>query len=220
VLVLPAHEAAHVWVVDAAAGGRRLFVASDEVTWDAAGRVSVRASGPAPDVREYVGGAWRAPEWEHVDGAAVAASVPAELVREATVPSGDYGSRDGRQSAPADAVLDAHAAVYRLDLPAQFDRDAVVRVRWAGDVAQLRVDGVTATDRFWDGSELVANLHDSGARAGSRVELHVLPLRTDSGVHLPADAAARLAAAAEALCALDDVRIDQRSLWREVTGER
>lgn len=220
VLVLPADEAADVWVVDAAAGGRRLFVASDEVTWDAAGRVSVRASGAVPDVREYVGGAWRAPDWEHVDGAAVAASVPFELAREATTPSGDHGSRDGRQSAPSDAVLDAHAAVYRLNLPAEFDRDAVLRVRWAGDVAQLRVDGVTATDRFWDGSDLVANLHDMGAGAGSRVELHVLPLRTDSGVHLPADAAARLATAPGAVCALDDVSLEQRALWREVAGRR
>jgi hypothetical protein len=216
VLVLPATDAARVWVVDAAAGGRRLFVGSGEVTWDAVGRVSVRGSGDTPDVREYVDGAWLTPEWEHADGAGVAASVSVRRVRASTLPSGDYGSRDGRQAAPDDAVLDAHAAVYRVDIPAGLDADAVLRVRWAGDVAQLRVDGVTATDRFWDGSELVANLHDIGAAPHARVEVRILPLRRDTGVHLPVDAAARLAASADGLSELDDARIDQRALWREI----
>jgi hypothetical protein len=215
VLVLPADAAAQVWVVEAAAGGRRLFVGADELTWDAAGRVSVRAGGPAPDVREYAGGAWRELAWEHVGGAAVAESVAVETDREPSMPSGRYGSRDGRPSAPDDAVLEAHAAVYRLDIPEWVGEDAVLRIRWAGDVAQLRVDGVTATDRFWDGSELVANLRDIGVSPSARVELHVLPLRRDSGVHLPADAAARLAAAADGLCALDAAEIDQRALWSE-----
>ena len=216
VLVLPADDAERVWVVDAAAGARRLLLSVDEVTWDAAGRVSVRASGPAPELREYVGGAWRALEWEPVDGAARAASVPARLVRAETMPSGDYGSRDGRQAAPHDAVLDAHAAVFRLEVPEWVDEDAVLRIEWAGDVAQLHVDGLTVTDRFWDGSELVANLRDLGAGPHTRVELRVLPLRSDSGVHLPADAAARLAASDGALCAVDGARIDQRGLWREI----
>ncbi|WP_157005354.1 beta-galactosidase [Microbacterium trichothecenolyticum] len=248
VLVLPSTDAPRAWVVDAAAGGRRLFVGSGELTWDGAGRVSVRTNAAVPDVREYVDGAWHTPEWEHVDGAAAAAeptrpdaprgpsgppqpeapldapaprgrgvgAVPVSLIREATSPSGDYGSRDGRQAAPDDAVVDAHAGVYRLEVPEGLDDDAVLRVRWAGDVAQLRVDGVTATDRFWDGSELVANLRDIGVGPGASVELHILPLRRDTGVHLPEDAAARLAASADGLCELDDARIDQRALWREI----
>jgi hypothetical protein len=246
VLVLASDDADHVWVVDAAAGGRRLLVGADEVTWDAGGRVAVRASGPEPDLREYSGGIWRDLEWAIPDATAPrrstigstparerdgdpegadpegadpegAASVPIRLVRRETMPSGDYGSRDGRQAAPHDAVLDAHAAVYRLDVPERFDDDAVLRVQWAGDVAQLRVDGVTATDRFWDGSELVVNLRDIGAGPATRIELRVLPLRTDSGVHLPADAAARLAAADRALCEVSAARIDQRALWTEKT---
>ncbi|MDR7183579.1 hypothetical protein J2X85_000602 [Microbacterium trichothecenolyticum] len=216
VLVLPAADASRVWVVDAAAGGRRLFVSSDELTWDGAGRVSVRASGDAPDVREYVDGSWLTPDWEHVDGAGMEATIDVRALREGTPPSGEYGSRDGRQAAPDDTVLDNHAAVYRLEIPEGLDADAVLRVRWAGDVAQLRVDGMTATDRFWDGSELVANLHDIGAGPDARVELHVLPLRRDTGVHLPAAAAARLAASADRLCELADARIDQRALWREI----
>ena len=132
-----------------------------------------------------------------------------------STPSGGYGSRDGRPAAPDDAVVDAHAAVHRIDGPEWADEDAVLRVAWAGDVAQLRVDGVTVTDRFWDGSDLVVNLRDIGVAASSRVELHVLPLRRDSGVNLPADAAARLTAATAALCALDAVEISQRALWHE-----
>lgn len=215
VLVLPAADAGQVWVVDAAAGGRRLFVGSDELTWDAAGRVSVRASGSAPDVREYTDGAWRELPWEHVGGAAVAESIPVQLMRAASMPSGRYGARDGRPAAPDDAVLEPHAAVYRLGIPEWVDEDAVLRVRWAGDIAQLRVDGVTATDRFWDGSELVANLRDIGASPSTHVEVHVVPLRRDSDVHLPADAAIRLATSADGLCAVDAAEIDQRALWRE-----
>ncbi|GAA5087787.1 hypothetical protein GCM10025760_09350 [Microbacterium yannicii] len=226
VLVVPASQAAHLWVVDADGGESRVLLSRDEVTWDAAGRVSVRAGGAAPDVREYAGGAWRELVWEHVSGVARAAravtgqrgdaaSVDVSLVRAASTPSGEYGSRDGRPAAPDDAVLEEHAAVYRLEVPGWVDEDAVVRVAWAGDVAQLRVDGVTATDRFWDGSDLVVNLRDIGVSASSRVELHVLPLRRESAVHLPADAAARLAAATDALCALDAVEISQRALWPE-----
>ncbi|MFD4960009.1 beta-galactosidase [Microbacterium sp. NPDC058389] len=212
VLVLTAAEAAVAWVVEA--GERRLLVSPDEVTWDAAGRVAVRSATAHPDVREYVDCGWRAVDLVRVSGSALTAGLGVRTEREATVPSGDYGVRDGRQAAPRDDVLDAHAAVYLLDVP-EHTADAVLRVRWAGDVLQLRVDGETVTDRFWDGSELVANLHDAGVRPGSRVEVRVLPLRTDSGVHLPADAAARLAAASTALWALDDVTIDQRALWLE-----
>jgi len=217
VLVLPAHDAAHAWVVET--GERRLLVSPDEVTSDAAGRVSVRSAAPHPDVREYVDGDWRALDLDHTDGTGVTASLAFRTVRAATVPSGDYGARDGRQAAPRDDVLDAHAAVFAFDVPEHTD-DAVLRVRWAGDVLQLRIDGETVTDRFWDGSELVANLHDAGVRPGSRIEARVLPLRTDSGVHLPADAAARLAAASVALCALDTVTIDQRALWTEKEPSR
>lgn len=217
VLVLTAADAADAWVVDA--GERRLLVSPDEVTWDAAASVSVRSSAARPDVREYADGAWRALDLGLVDGAGVTASCPVRRVREASVPSGDYGSRDGRQAAPRDDVLDAHAAVYAIEVPSHTD-DAVLRIRWAGDVAQLRVDGETATDRFWDGSDLVANLTDLGVRSGSLVELRILPLRSDSGVHLPADAAALLAAADGMLCDLESVTIDQRALWREKEASR
>jgi hypothetical protein len=82
-------------------------------------------------------------------------------------------------------------------------------------VAQLRVDGVTVRDRFWDGSIFRVDVEDCGIRAGSLVELRILPLPTHSRVHLPLDAAARLAAADGALCALDGVVVEDRALWHE-----
>lgn len=216
VLVLSAPDASRVWVVETDAGGRRLVISEDEVTSDAEGRLSVRTASDTPAVTEYVDGAWREPAWRHAGGRAVEESVPLVRTREPGLPSGDYGGRDGRPAAPDDAVLDAHAAIYSLGLPDSVDPDAVVRVRWHGDVAQLRVDGLIATDRFWDGSDLVVNLHDAGARAGAQVELRVLPLRTDSRVHLPADAAARLADAEGQLCGVQAAWLEQRALWQEV----
>ena len=216
VLVLPARDAARVWVIPGADGSRRLLISDDEVTSDAEGRLLVRTARNAPAVREYADGAWRAPTWRHGSGAAVEASVALIPSRAAGEPSGDYGGRDGRPAAPDDAVLDAHAAMHRLEFAESIEDDAVLRVRWHGDVAQLRVDGATATDRFWDGSDLVVNLHDAGVRPGSRVELRVLPLRTQSRVHLPADAAARVAAADGQLCGVESARVHQRALWQEV----
>lgn len=218
VLVLPAADAARAWVVES--GARRLLVSDDELTWDAAGRLSVRTSRPRPEVREYVGGAWRDLSWRHVSGSARETSVSVRVARHPSTPTGDYGSRADRQAAPSDAEFDAHAAVHLIEVPASIEDDAVLIVRWAGDVAQVRVDGRTATDRFWDGSDLVVNLHDAGVRAGSVVELHVLPLRRDTGVHLPADAAGRLAAASEVLCEVDSVELSQRALWGEFASQR
>ena len=214
VLVLPAADAARVWIVESVM--RRLLVSDDELTWDADGIVSARTEGARPEIREYADGAWHDLPLRHVSGSSDQATVAVRPVRPASTPSGDYGSRAGRQAAPSDAEFDAHAAVFAMTVPAGASDDAVLIVRWAGDVAQLRVDGRIVTDRFWDGSDLIVNLQDAGAGARSVVEVHVLPLRRDSGVHLPTDAADRLASASEVLCAVDSVELSQRALWSEV----
>ena len=138
-----------------------------------------------------------------------------------------YGKFDGRQSAPLPETFDELAAVYRLTPPEYAGSDgahrplwtaggdACLRIRWAGDVGQLRVDGRVVTDRFWDGSEWIVSLRDVGVRAGSEVTLHLLPLAAGSTVSLPRDARDRLAAADGQLLALDSVALEWRGTWRE-----
>src|SRR5690606_36708472 len=102
------------------------------------------------------------------------------------VPAG-YVRSGGRQSAPARAVLDHHAAVRRLELPAWASESArltYLRVEWAGDVGELRVDGRTVAARFWDGSSWWVTLADSGHLNGE-LTLHLLPLSPSSTIALP-----------------------------------
>ncbi|GAA3002061.1 beta-galactosidase [Microbacterium aurantiacum] len=213
ILVVPARLAADLWVVDAATGRRRLLLSRDELTWDPAGTVSVRTEAPTPDVLEYLpeGRRWRRRTWETpVSGCT--ATVISEQIRAGMTPdAGGYGARDGRHTAPDRTVIDAHAAVHRLHLPAAVGRDATLRIDWAGDVAQLRADGRIVADRFWDASPFVVDLDDLRIGPDTDLQLWLLPLRTDAGIHLPAAAAQRLASAADdggsALCALDGARV-------------
>ena len=218
VLVLRASDCPHVCVPSTRdASRRRLIVSPDELTWDAALRLSVRTASPSPLVEEYDPSAGRFVPvvLQPAGGRAGAASVPIEQVGAATIPSGAYGERDGRPAAPRDDVIGAHAAVWRLSVPEITGADATLRMEWAGDVAQLRVDGSTVRDRYWDGSPFLVDVADCGITATSLVELRILPLRTDSRVGLPEDAAERLRSAAPALCALDSVTLVQRGLWQD-----
>ncbi|MGB3373791.1 MAG: hypothetical protein WBA87_01450 [Microbacterium sp.] len=103
------------------------------------------------------------------------------------VPS-DYGFGGRRHSAPAPEAFDELAAVFTMDMPT-WNGDALLDIDWAGDVAQLRVDGTTVDDRFWDGTRWTVSLRDVGATAHSMLTLHVLSLSVESTVWLPADAA-------------------------------
>lgn len=213
VLVIPADRADDVWVTP----DRRIVLSGDEVTWDTDGTISVRTSDGAPDAVEYdpTTGAWVPLELRHAESAPLRVDVPVAASRAARAVTGRYGERDRRPAMPSAELIEDAAARFTLEVPPRFDDDAVLRVAWAGDVAQVVVDGEIVTDRFWDGSDLVVNLRDAGARPGSAVELRVLPLMRDTPVHLPADAAARLAASDGALCAIDAVTLDQRALWVE-----
>jgi alpha-L-arabinofuranosidase len=218
VLVLSAMDADAAWVVEG--DGRRLLLSDDDLAWGADGRVLARTTRTAPDVRVY-DPATRAfrPLPLHGGSRAAAAEVPVTLRRPArdAVPT-SYGERDNRQSAPSAAVFDELAAVYELRLPAWAGdpaEDALLRLDWAGDVAQLRVDGRTVTDRFWDGSRWLVSLRDAGCTPTSVVTLHVLPLSADSTVRLPADAAARAAASPGQLVAVDAAHVEAQRTWRE-----
>jgi len=139
-------------------------------------------------------------------------AIAATLVREPAPVPADYGFGGPRHRAPVPTVLDDDAAVYRLELGA-WEGDAVLDIDWAGDVAQLRVDGEVVDDRFWDGERWSVSLPDVGATPASTLTLHVLPLSPHSTVWLPAAAAARRAAASADLVALDAVSLRTRTPW-------
>lgn len=195
-LVLSPSEAAQAWVHDG-----RLLLTPDEIL---VAPLSVRGAAPVVHIVPAE------KERSFSVPAAPASDISPALVSPAAdVPIG-YGKHEGRQSAPAPAVFEALAAVWSVPLPswaADPSLDALLEIEWAGDVAELRVDGRTVTDRFWDGSPWTVNLLDAGYREGSVVTLHVLPLATGSTVGLPRDARERLLDADGQLLALDRVRV-------------
>jgi beta-galactosidase len=219
VLVLPAGAADEAWVCEDGPA-RRLLLSASDLCWGPDGRVEVRGH---PHVLVYDPAARSFAPLPLVPAGAAASTtggsaVPrVDLVRPAqdAVPVA-YGKFDGRQSAPPAEVFDALAAVYRLDPPAWAadpDLDALLHIAWAGDVAELRVDGVAVTDRFWDGAEWIVSLRDAGYHPCAELTLHLLPLATGSTVHLPLDARDRLLAADGQLLALDAVRVVGRPTW-------
>ena len=219
VLVLSTEDSDIVWV-----GDSRLLLSEDDLSWGPDGRVFARTTRAKPDVLVYdpAARAFRPLPLEGGAGAA-AAEVVATLIRPAdpAVPA-VYGKQGSRQSAPSAAVFDELAAVYKLALPAWAGRpeeDALLSVDWAGDVAQLRVDGRPVTDRFWDGSRWLVSLRDAGCTPASEVTLHVLPLSAVSPVDLPTDAAQRAAASPRQLLAVDAVRVETQRTWREATAK-
>lgn len=126
----------------------------------------------------------------------------------------DYGFGGRRHSAPSAEMLEERAAVFALEVGA-WDGDAVLDIDWAGDVAQLCVDGEVVDDRFWDGERWSVSLPDVGATPDSVLTLRVLPLSRRSTVWLPPEAAARRAAG-ESLVAVDTVALRIRTPWHPV----
>ena len=228
-LVLPAELATQMWI-DEDGPRRRLLLSADDLSWGLDGVIEARTNGSHPAVRAYDPDLRAFAEVpltragaELPDRAALPAAdavgVPVDLVRAAdgAVPVA-YGKFEGRQSAPSPAVFDELAAVYRVDLPAWAGEDALdahLRIDWAGDVGQLRVDGRTVTDRFWDGSPWLVSLRDAGYRPGAELTLHLLPLAAGSTVSLPDDARDRMRAADGQLLAIDAIQVFARIAWRE-----
>lgn len=219
VLVVPAAESDDLWVQ---AGddpdARRLLLSPDEVTWDVSGLVSART--PRAKARVL---AYDVPRRSFedlplalVEGAPEVLDLrPAMTAAPGTVPS-SYGSSGRRASAPDAGTVAGLAATFVLDAPAALDDpDACLEIDWAGDVAQLVVDGEVVDDQLWDGSPWLVSSVDRGVRAGARIELRLLPLSREAPVHLPPPARARLRDSAGQLLALDAVRLSRRALWRE-----
>lgn len=211
ILVLPATDAALLWVRDGA-DGRSLLRTSDELSWSG-DTLFHRGVGPA-EVFDVVTGSWRALALPTAEAPASATLAPRLVTEARTVPT-DYGFRELRHSAPSRSAIDEFAAVFSLDVPAWAgEADAVLDIDWAGDVAEIRVDGHTVDDRFWDGERWSVSVQDAGIRPGSAVTLHVLPLSPHTTIGLPAAARARIGA--EQLCAVDVVSLRARGDWQRV----
>ncbi len=92
----------------------------------------------------------------------------------------------------------------------------MLRIDWAGDVGQLRVDGRPATDRFWDGSSGRSACATPAYRPGSEVTLHLLPLAAGSTVAPAAGTPATAWLAADGqLLAIDGMRVETQAVRRE-----
>ena len=84
---------------------------------------------------------------------------------------------------PADADF-AHAAVWRIKLPAGFDPaagDTLLRIRYAGDVARVYLGDQLVTDDFYNGAPLEIGLrrHAAGLQH-AELTIAILPLRRDA----------------------------------------
>ena len=90
--------------------------------------------------------------------------------------------------APVDADF-AAAAVWRVELPVGLDLSApaLLRLRYVGDVARIRVGHRLVLDDFFNGDVLDFDLsrHAAELAAGAPLTVEILPLRPDAPVLLP-----------------------------------
>ncbi|MGX9899789.1 hypothetical protein ACW0JT_07475 [Arthrobacter sp. SA17] len=188
--------------------------------WVAAnGHLAGRATG-IPDIRRY-NPASASFEAVPMEGALAAAPVlrPAvQLLRPSQPVPDTFGSLAGRASAPSQETIDALSVAYKVGVPAEIfsgGEHAELEIAWAGDIAQLLVDGVLVADRYWDGSPWVLEIHDAGITATSDVTLQILPLSKAARVGLPLEAQRRRDSVPGDLGALDSVQVISWSSWHE-----
>jgi hypothetical protein len=173
--------------------GRRLWLASD------APEDLIIAVYPAPESvvwkgREYRGsqaGLFQRYRFHVAPTAEVRADL--ELVRGAgpprAVPLGRIADAVAAQPEEQDFK---QAAVWRVRLPkeASFNPEAILRLRYVGDVARVRLNGRLLTDDFYNGRPLEVGLwrHAPEIFAGE-LRVEVLPLRKDAPILLSREAA-------------------------------
>ena len=110
-------------------------------------------------------------------------------------------------ASPHDADF-AAAAVWSIKLPADFDpakTHALLRIRYQGDVARVRIGDKLVMDDFYNGRELDLGLKRFAAeiKQAGGLTLEILPFRADAPVFLPN----RPAAGSERMLSLDAVEI-------------
>lgn len=215
VVVLGADDVDRLWVRESEAG-RALLRTSSELSWGE-GDLLVRGEN-AVEVFDTASGEWRVASGAAAASGSVAVDVT-EVRAAGEAPEAILGFGGVRHQAPPRAVVDEVGAVFALSLPSPATDpalDAVLDIDWAGDVAELRVDGVPVDDRFWDGEHWSVSVIDAGIRPSSEVTLHVVPLAAGTTISLPAHARARLDAADGQLAAIDAITLRARGQWRAV----
>lgn len=218
ILVLSPESATQAWILDTAAG--RELLLSEEPVWVAAsGQLAGRSAG-VPDVRRYnpASASFEAVPVQGGTSAPPALRPAVELRRPSQPVPYTFGSLAGRASAPSQETLDALSMAYKVGVPAEIfsgGEHAELEITWAGDIAQLLVDGVLVADRYWDGSPWVLEIHDAGITPASEVTLQILPLSKAARVGLPLDAQRRRDAVPGDLAALDSVQLTSWSSWHE-----
>lgn len=91
---------------------------------------------------------------------------------------------------PSDADFES-AAVWRITLPANTDsdRDLMLRIRYAGDVARIYLDGSLIDDNFYNGDPFDLGLKRFGRRIFlGELLLKILPLRKDAPIYIERNA--------------------------------
>ncbi|MDQ7992530.1 MAG: beta-galactosidase [Propionicimonas sp.] len=217
VLVVGTADRDRVWVLEHP-GGREL-VLSEDPAWIDDGELVIRAA-RRPDAARWAGGGWSELELLPVGAAEPARRLPSTLARPGRpVPAG-YGQWDGRASAPGREEVAELGAVFRLADAgvAGAGHRRVLRIAWAGDVAQLLVDGRVVADRFWDGSEWVVDLDAIPGAEADRLAVRIVGLSPLAPIWLPAAALDRRRCVAGDLLALDAVSLECQTWWRTGVG--
>ncbi|MVA75182.1 beta-galactosidase [Auraticoccus sp. F435] len=208
ILLVDGEQVGRLWFLDGQ------LVDSVHPVWSDRGRLTARAA-EQPAVARWSGRCFE-PVALTPTGHPVLRPVQVTRVREPSDPPARYGHHAGRSSAPSDEQLDAVAGVWQLPPlhPGDVGPGALLEllVRWEGDVAQLRADGVPVADRFWDGREWRIDITALPPQAV--LTLHVAPLTTRTVVDLDPVAEARRREAA-VLCAVLGVELVGSVLWQE-----
>jgi len=113
-------------------------------------------------------------------------TVKTELVR-AAGPAREIPLSSGKSHlamAPGDADF-AQAAVWQIKLPAGLGQNALLRIRYVGDVARLTLDGRLLDDNFYAGREFDLGLNRYAPEIFTGdLRLEILPLRQDAPIFL------------------------------------
>lgn len=121
--------------------------------------------------------------------AAAPVAVATELVR----PAGPLRkiepgkSRQPVAAMPVDADF-AHAAVWRIKLPANVDlsSDTILRLHYAGDVARVYIGGRFINDDYYNGQPLDIGLRRHAAELkNGELTVAILPLQKNAPIYLP-----------------------------------